>query len=267
MTIAPVLSLGWFGAQLLTPDVRQVTTLATIRPASRPALFKEPLVTVTFDDGWESVYSEAAPIMSKYNIASTQYILPSQFNAKAYLSVNQTKSLKDAGHEISSHSYTHPNLTTLDEGSLGKELTRSKDVLAKFQLIDSEANFAAPLGATNPLVDKYIRQYYFSARNTRGDIGNGISNVDMNQAGSFDRYNIIGYTVGQYTKEAHFKEALEYAKQHNAWFVPIYHQIDYSGETYSVSPETFERHMQLLRDSGIKTATMREVLQANKEIF
>lgn len=264
MTIAPIVSMAWFGYQVLAPDTRQVTELAAIAPAERPALFKEPLVSVTFDDGWESVYSEAAPLMSEYEIVSTQYILPGSFADKKYISIDQAKSLKEAGHEITSHTYTHRDLTKLSEKNVIKELTTSKDVLQKFELIEPEANFAAPLGAVNEPVNNLIRQHYYSSRNTMGNLNDGISGADMNLPGKFDRYNIIGYTVGQYTTDDQFKAALEYAKVHNAWFIPIYHQVDNSGTKYSVSPDTFKRHMKMISESSIKTATMRDVLQSYK---
>lgn len=261
MTVIPMLTFGWWTFTMVQPDPRHVVTLEHIAEPASPRLFAEPLVSVTFDDGWESAYSNAAPIMSRHQIVSTQYLLPSQFNAREYMSVDQAKSLRTAGHEISSHTYSHPNLTTLSDKAIKEQLDTSLEVLKKFDLLDKDnLTFAAPNGAVDSRVMSYVKPRFYSSRNVMGDLGKDISNNDMNVASNFDRYNIIGYTVGQYTTDEQFAGALAYAKQHNAWFVPIYHQVDDSGDKYSVTTATFERHMSMLKASGIKTATMRDVL-------
>ena len=101
--------------------------------------------------------------------------------------------------------------------------------------------------------------------NIKGDLSNDISGNDMNLPGKLDRYNIIGYTVGQYTTDEQFRAALAYAKKNNAWFIPVYHQVDESGSEYSVTPATFERQMKMIKHSGIKTATMRAVLASEEQ--
>lgn len=261
VTLLPVASLGYWGYKTFSPDPRQVASLSQITTQDNPRLFEEPLVTVTFDDGWESAYSVAGPIMSQYNIASTQYILPSQFTSPNYMSVAQAKSMKEAGHEITSHTYTHPNLTHISQGEVVKELDLSLQVLKKLKLSDNDKlNFAPPNGAVNEQAIAEIKTRFFSSRNVNGDLANDVSSNDINVKGSFNRYNIIGYSVGEYTTDEQFKQALEFAKRRNAWFVPVYHQVDSSADPYSVSPETFERHMRLIHESGIKTATMRQVL-------
>lgn len=266
VTIIPIVTLSWTLVNALRPDTRQLQQLAPIARAQEVELFNEPIVTVTFDDGWESIYSHAAPIMSEYQIASTQYILPSQFSERAYISVDQAKSLRAAGHEITSHTYTHPDLTKLSDKRIREELDVSVQVLRQFDLADEGSlNFAAPVGAVDDRVLAHIKPRFGSSRNVMGDLSKDISGNDMNMPGQLDRYNIIGYTVGQYTTDEQFRGALAYAKAHNAWFVPIYHQVDYSGDKYSVTPETFRRQMQLIKSSGIQTATMRDVIQAMEQ--
>lgn len=263
VTIIPIVTLSWTLVNAIKPDPRQTTQLASIVQATDVRPFEEPLVTVTFDDGWESIYSQAAPLMSEYQIASTQYILPSQFGKDIHMSIDQVKSMKSVGHEITSHTYTHPELTKVSDKRIREELDLSVQVLKKFELVDNgPLNFAAPKGAVDERVMKYIKPRFGSARNVMGDLSKDISGNDMNMPGKLDRYNIIGYTVGQYTTDEQFENALIYAKQHNAWFVPIYHQIDESGDKYSVSPATLKRHMQMIRKSQIQTATMRDVMRS-----
>src|SRR3954465_6555116 len=53
--------------------------------ANTPQLFSQPIVSVTFDDGWESVYTVAMPLLQKYGIHTTQYILSGTEKYPAYM--------------------------------------------------------------------------------------------------------------------------------------------------------------------------------------
>lgn len=265
-TLMPIFTTGLWANRMFFSETRQVVRLAEVSSADSPSLFEEPLISVTFDDGWESIYSEAAPVMSDYGVVSTQYILPAEFGHLIYMSAAQALSMKQAGHEISSHTYSHVKLTEASDDTVREQINLSLEVLGKLKLLDDgNLTFAAPNGALGGYSLDHVKNRFSLARNVNGDLSRDVSDNDMNVAGKTHRYDIIGYTVGQYTTLAQLEAALEYARAHNAWFVPVYHQIDDSGEKYSVTPQEFERHMELFSDSGIKLVTMRDVYIANKD--
>jgi peptidoglycan/xylan/chitin deacetylase (PgdA/CDA1 family) len=49
-------------------------------------LFGQPLLSVTFDDGWESVYTQAMPILQRDGIRTTQYVLSGTEKDPLYMS-------------------------------------------------------------------------------------------------------------------------------------------------------------------------------------
>lgn len=219
--------------------------------------FSEPLITVTFDDGWESTYSNALPIMESLCISSTHYILGDHFADRKYLSVDQVLSFQEFGHEVGSHTMTHPNLTTLSKDNLFFELNQSKVLLSeKFGDIK---DFASPLGAYNDEVISQIKSNYRSHRNTAGD-PETVGEEDVNLLGNFDRYNIVAYTVRRSTPDEYIVNLLNFAKANNGWVVLVYHQIDQSDSEYAVTPEVFERQMKIIKDSGVKAPTMGDAL-------
>ena len=174
-----------------------------------PTPFKEPVITITFDDGWESIYSNGMPIMQRYGIKSTQYILGGESDNIVYLSEDQIRDMQTHGHEIASHSLSHPNLTELDDDTLYHEVVDSKEVLQKqFGTIN---DFASPLGAQNGTTIDLIKQHYRSQRNTEAD-PKTVSDEDINVAGTFNRYNIVAYTVRQSTTLADIAALVDYAK-------------------------------------------------------
>lgn len=270
VTVLPILTMGYWAVSAFQGDGRKLVALSAVEQTSNPKLFEEPIVSVTFDDGWQSVYTNAAPILSKYGIATTQYILPGQFNAPAYMSVQQAKHLQQTGHEIASHTYMHLKMTDLDMNSLTFELKNSHDALVKGELAATNMNFAPPYGAYDARTDTEVKKYYGSQRNVNANLFNGVNQADVNIKDYFNRYDIIGYTVGPYTKTEHIKEALDYARKNNGWLVLVYHQIesdfqpDARGDSFNVTPTDFEEQLKVIKQSGIKISTVAEVLGTPK---
>ena len=77
----------------------------------------------------------------------------------------QYKSYEKQGHEISSHTVTHPRLAVLDEANIRYELEQSKADLAKF--MGTKATFSAegPYGTENERVMEYAHKIYPALRN------------------------------------------------------------------------------------------------------
>lgn len=68
-------------------------------------------VVITMDDGHESVYKEALPVVEEYHIPVTLFIYPSAIsNAPYAMTWAQLRALKATGlFDIQSHTYWHPN--------------------------------------------------------------------------------------------------------------------------------------------------------------
>jgi peptidoglycan/xylan/chitin deacetylase (PgdA/CDA1 family) len=221
--------------------------------------FSEPIITVTFDDGWESAYSEGFKVLEKYNIKTTQYILGGHFGDEAYLSEEQVHSMQEAGHEIAAHSMTHPDLTSLTEDKVEWELGESDRVLSdKFGAM---REFATPLGASNDMVLKHLKKYYRSHRNTIGD-ATVADDTDINIGQTFNRYNINAFTIRKSTTYEELKNLIDYTIQRKGWLVITYHQVDDSSSDFAVAPKTLASQLQLIREKQIRTATLGQVLDA-----
>jgi peptidoglycan/xylan/chitin deacetylase (PgdA/CDA1 family) len=223
--------------------------------------FSEPIVTVSFDDGWESSYSEGFEILEKCKIKATHYILGDNFDEPLYLSEEQVHSLKAAGHEIAAHSMTHANLTTLDIGSLDWELEQTKTILN--QKFGTAENFAVPLGESNPQVVDRISKNYRTNRNTLGNPRDGLQLEDINMRSTFNPYNINAFTVRRSTTLAEMQQLIDYTIKNNGWLVITYHQVDAENPSeYAVSPKVLREHMELIRASRIRTGTTKQVMDS-----
>ena len=227
-----------------------------------PQLFKEPLITVTFDDGWQSIYESALPLLQKHGIRTTQYVLTGTADNAEYVSWDQIAQMQKAGHEIGCHTVSHVDLTTLDDATLEGELKFCKDELTKrFGPITS---FASPYGASNPRTVNAIKRYFDTHRNTNGDPSNGVTDVDVNVPENFDRFNIIGFTVRHETKVSELQKLVEYAKTRNAWVVLTYHQADEGGSQFNVNPPNLDKQFAYLSKTNVRIVTMSEALRATR---
>ena len=228
--------------------------------AGQPKLFGEGLLSVTFDDGYESVYQDAYPLMQKYGIHSTQFVLTGVFKDEHYISLAQIKDMQRAGHDIACHSVVHPDLTTLDDEDLPKELHGCQDYF-KNAGIDAK-DFAAPYGHTDARTLAQIRSLYRSQRNSDGDIRavNGVSSADVNTQANFDRYNLIGITVRHDTSIEELKSVIDYAITNKAWVILTYHQIDEPDSQFGLQTNMLEAQLKFISQSPIRIITINQVM-------
>lgn len=247
-------------------DQRKVIALPpmTTRPADMsgaPKLFQEPLISITFDDGWEDNYTQAAPLLMRYGIRGTHYIIGGVQQDMQYMTFAQIKQLQQNGQEVACHTMSHPDITSLNDASLKYELRGCQEALSKE--FGSIRDFATPYGHSDDRTMGVIKQYYRSHRNTDGDISNGLSEFDVNVASSFNRYNIIGVTVRHDTTLDQLKAAVEYAKANNGWLVLTYHQADDdTGSNFALEATKLREQLAYLAGTDVKIAPVGQVLDS-----
>ena len=109
---------------------------------------------ITFDDGWRSVLTTAAPILSEYKIPWTLFVATgflddqSDWHRSHVLRWKDIDDLLNMGAEIGSHSVSHPDFARIDEQRVVDELEHSKAAIAsRFGLLVD--CFAIPFGQSN----------------------------------------------------------------------------------------------------------------------
>lgn len=103
-------------------------------------------IILTFDDGYDDFYTAAFPILKKYNIKATTYVVTGFLDKLHYLTKSQLKELSQSPLiTIASHTLTHADLKTLTGKKLHDEIFESKAWLENFtgHTID---HFAYPFG-------------------------------------------------------------------------------------------------------------------------
>ena len=128
--------------------------------ASEYGEYSEKTVCITFDDGYENVYTEAFPILKKYSVKATVFLITS--DRPNHLTESEIKEMAESGLvQFAPHSVNHPDLTTLTYDEMKKEIVESKEAVERVSK-QKVTCFAYPHGAYNNDVKKAVRECGFS---------------------------------------------------------------------------------------------------------
>ncbi len=215
-----------------------------------PVGFNQALVSLTFDDGWSNISTNGLPLLQKYGLPSTQYIITGNIGAPNYMTATQIRAFQTAGSEIGSHTVSHSDLTTLTATQLRSELADSQSTLRQLFGSSVATSFASPYGASNDTAVTAIKQYYASHRST--DVG-------FNSRDFFNPYNIVVQNIDATTTNAQVAAWIDQAGAQRTWLVLVYHQVENqlaAGDTYAVKTADLDTQLAYLKASGVTVKTL-----------
>lgn len=216
----------------------------------QPVGFSRPLVTLTFDDGEEDNVSTALPVMNSYGFKSTQCFATDHVEGDATNSA-RVLAFRDSGHEICSHTVTHPFLSQVPATQLAHELTHSRDFLRTLTGKNID-NFASPYGDYNTAVLNAIQPLYRSHRTV--DAG-------YNSKDNFNIYKVRVQNMLSTTTLQEYQSWLDYAEATNTWLVLVYHRVASSNTgPYDTNTTDFGQQMAALNTSGVIVKTYNDAL-------
>jgi peptidoglycan/xylan/chitin deacetylase (PgdA/CDA1 family) len=195
-------------------------TLATrgysLTDMTRPGAptWKRPLVSITFDDGWQSSYADALPLLRQHGYQATFYINPSSIETPNFMTAAELADLRTQGSEIAAHGYEHDDMTAISTSKLDYDLHQGRDYLhqAGFPTQD----FATPYGRSDAEVAWYARKYFATVRGTEDGV---------NTRQNFDQYDLQVLYMENSTPLSALQAALTVAKQSNGWLILVYHRV------------------------------------------
>ncbi|MFZ0442546.1 MAG: polysaccharide deacetylase family protein, partial [Methanobacterium sp.] len=132
-----------------TQNNLQDTQSDTNPQTTQNVVSSEDPIVITFDDGFESTYSIAFPIMQQYGIKGTVYVVPSWIGSPGYLTLAELNILHNAGWTIANHSWDHQPLPTLTTQQITTEIQSTIDWLNQNGFSDGAYYLAYPYGQYN----------------------------------------------------------------------------------------------------------------------
>jgi peptidoglycan/xylan/chitin deacetylase (PgdA/CDA1 family) len=125
-------------------------------------------VLVTFDDGFADLAETALPVLVRYGLTATAYVITSRLGRKPSrgcdpaLDWDRLLELRAIGVEIGSHSHTHHALDCLPVRDLHREIARSRRELED-GLQAAVSSFAYPYGYHSPAVRRAVQTAGYSS--------------------------------------------------------------------------------------------------------
>ncbi len=215
----------------------------------------EAHISVSFDDGWSSVYTNAYPLLEKYSIDSTQFINPLSAKEKlpGYMDFKQIRKMASDGHEIGSHSLKHCSQTALTAEELEDDARQSEKIFAS-EGFPPALGFAYPFGAYDPVTNASKQNFHSYIRT---------SDIGLND-GYYDVSNLRSFTVEATTPLEEVQQWIDYSKQHKLWLILVFHNIDGEG-SFNVDNTKMENVLKAISASGAKSGTISETLKELKQ--
>jgi peptidoglycan/xylan/chitin deacetylase (PgdA/CDA1 family) len=224
----------------------------TIDNASLTALsgdqFGSGIVTLVFDDGLASQYKNALPILAAAGYKGTFSIITTEpaSGDSAYMTWAQIKDLNIKGHEIDSHTRTHPALTTLTGVQLQSEVKGSYDDLVAQGIMPKTLVY--PLGDANAAVEAVVKAAgYIGARGSSF----GLNNITA------DRYDLYDIRLDKTSKLATIQKYIDQAVEDKRWLVFELHDVLPSGgDDYAITTAFFQSVVNYLKSKNVTVLTL-----------
>lgn len=249
----------------------------SMRETDAPAGFAHPMVSLTFDNGSQGILDRGIPELDTRDLPSTQYVPTEEVRNGASWMMSQADlaALDADGHEIASHSDTHPSLT--DPGvHFAKELGGSREFLENALGGKSVTGFAYPFGDYDATVIAALRD----AGYTHGrSVEPGYNDARL------EPFDIQVQNVTPGTTVADFEGWVDHAKANNYWLVVVYHEVlpddstipdcevdptvDPCRDAYDTTLSVFRGQLDYLVDQGLQAnvLTVRDALATGGNRF
>ncbi len=102
-------------------------------------------VVITFDDGMKSLFADAYPIMRKYGLEGTAFVVGNWTGSFENITFAQARTLQWNGWEIANHTDGHVHFCNMNETSIVESLTRNEDIFYK-ESVEISPGLAPPYG-------------------------------------------------------------------------------------------------------------------------
>jgi peptidoglycan/xylan/chitin deacetylase (PgdA/CDA1 family) len=215
-------------------------------------------ISIAFDDGMQSTYDYAFPLMQTRGIKATFHVVTDWIRDfsydNAYMSIAELQTLQNNGYEITSHSKTHTSFIYLSDSQIQYECSASKQLLQSYGLTVN--NFAYPYGSRNEHIDSIVAQYYRSAR------------------GAYVAPYVIQFPVSQFLLPGFAGETgdldalpqlinmVNEVYETNGWAIIFFHNVvpDLYYDPYAISSQDFESFLDYILFKGVSTITVNQGL-------
>lgn len=215
----------------------------------RYAAPSDGVISISFDDGWDSAYTQGKLKMDAYGFRGTLYSIWNEVGQTNYLTQAQVDSMASDGWDISGHGDT--NLTTLTTTQIEYDLSKMRAYLDERGYKGSD-NYALPNGDYTDAVLAQVYKYFGTARNIDG----------LRQTAGVYGRRLNAYSVSNVTSTATLQAIVDNAIANNDWAIITFHKVVTTASVdteYSIA--NFGTFIDYLNTSGVSVLPVSEVIK------
>lgn len=218
--------------------------------------FSEAVINYTFDDGCPNQFDVAIPMFDGYGFQLTIYLIPDWVPQDKWGIIKQAIS---NGHEMGSHTVTHPSLAELSPEEQRKEFLNSRKAIEERTGIKKCHTIAYPYCIHPDL--ELCSEYYIAGRDCRGEIEKATPD-------SYYRISSIGCgDLSEFNTTKAITEKMSETASQNGWCVFLLHGIDNDGGYSPVTSQVLKECLEYAdknRDRYWVTSLLNAVLYAKE---
>lgn len=131
--------------------------------------FNRPPCMITFDDGWKDNYTNAYPLLNKFNVSATIFLATKFIGQEDMLTWENVKEMESSRITFASHTISHKNLDSISYKELQEELIGSRNIIDD-ELDKNVKWLCYPKGIYNNAVIDSAEKYYLGAFTTHNGL-------------------------------------------------------------------------------------------------
>ena len=253
------------------------------------------VVMIGFDDGWKSQITYAKPILDKYGLKASFFVVCNYVNSGDIRRMNwqDIATLQQDRMDVQSHTMDHKPLDKMSTNALIYEIAGSKQCLASHGIDSTIFGYPFNLGSNMPSVVDIVSKYYNFARTGTYPLMslncNGFANIKPQQTDCrtylpdgkltfANRYDIrsdsffhisSGHNYGtsemiqKFIQQVNSQAPYNNNGKINAIPIITYHDLTYNIQDYNKAGTTitvplFDQEMQYLHDNGFKVLLLNQ---------
>lgn len=203
--------------------------------------FRSSAVTHTFDDNEPNQMAVVVPMFNEFNYNITLFAPTGSWIRPNWSDLLEASS---QGHEVASHTITHPHLNTMSDEEQLNELKAPHDEIMEKIPGQSALTLAYPFCERgNSEIDV---QFYIAARGCSGQVERSTPNNMMNISSM-----VVG-TEGSIQTTDNLNSKVESAVSRNGWALFLIHGIDGDGGWSDVSSSEIRGHLEYMKANDNK---------------